>query len=192
MFMSTNRSHLTPLVVGLLLIGVGFLALLGQIFTHFDFWHYFWPFFVIGSGGLFFVAMLIGGRSLAALAIPGSIITVTGLMLMVQNAFGYWETWSYSWTVTIISVGLGIYIMGAYQDDEHRRQAGLSVMKVGAWLFIIFGAFFELVLMPSRFPGAQYAFPILLILFGVILLVARSGLFGGRKTESETHQNPSA
>jgi hypothetical protein len=184
--MTTQRSNAGTLAGGALLIGFGVLALLGQIFRDFHFWSYVWPFIIIGSGLLFFIGMFAGGKSLAGLAIPGSIITVNGLMLLFQNFTGHWASWSYGWTVTLASVGLGIFIMGIYQGNEQRRQAGLKVMKIAAVLFIIFGAFFEMILSPFGLTGGRYTFPVLLILLGGYLVVSRSGLLGGHKTENES------
>ena len=175
------------LVAGLLLIAFGLLALAGQIFRGFAFWNYLWPFIVIGFGGLFFVGMFAGGKSLAGLAIPGTIIGGLGLMMFIQNLTGYWESWSYSWTIILVLVGLGIFIMGLYSEDMHRRQAGLRVMKIGAILFVIFGGFFELIFSAFRPYGIQqYIFPVLLVALGVYLVVVRSGLFSSRPVDSNT------
>jgi hypothetical protein len=173
------------LVAGLVLIAFGLLALAGQIFRGFPFWSYLWPFILIGIGGLFFVGMFAGGKSLAGLAIPGSIVGGLGLMMFIQNLTGYWQSWSYSWTVILVLVGLGIFIMGLYTEDDHRRQAGLRVMKVGAILFVIFGGFFELIFSAFRPYGIQqYLFPLLLVALGIYLVVVRSGLFSSRRVDT--------
>jgi len=182
--MSVNRSNIGAIVAGIILIGVGVLFLLGQVFSRFAFWHYFWPFAVIGFGALFFVAMLAGGKQMAFMAIPGSIITVSGLMLLVQNLTSDWVNWSYGWTITIISVGLGIFLMGAYEGNEDRRQAGMKVMKVGAILFVIFGIFFGMLF--SFFGPHQYFFPALLILLGVYLVISRTGLLRIHKSDENS------
>ncbi|HUH96271.1 MAG TPA: hypothetical protein VLZ89_02870 [Anaerolineales bacterium] len=179
--MSFNRSNAGMLAAGIALIGLGFLFLLGQVFNMSAFWHVFWPFVVIGFGALFFAAMLVGGKPMAFLAIPGSIITVSGLMLLFQNWTSDWASWSYGWTITLISVGLGIYLMGVYEENEHRRHAGLSVMKVGAVLFVIFGLFFGMFF--SFFGSREYLFPVLLILLGAYLVVSRTGLLGPQRSE---------
>jgi hypothetical protein len=184
--MTTQRSNIGTLIGGTLLIGLGILALFGQLFRDLHIWAYLWPLIIIGAGTIFFIGMLAGGKSLAGLAIPGSIITVSGLMLLFQNITGHWSSWSYGWTITLASVGLGIFIMGVYEGDEHRRQAGLKVMKIAAVLFIVFGAFFELILSPFGLMGGRYTFPVLLILLGIYLVISRSGLLGGRKTENES------
>ena len=169
--MDVKRTN-SSIIGGSILILVGLLALLGQLLRGFDFWGTFWPFLVIGCGGLFFVGMLLGGKSLAGLAIPGSIITVSGLLLLAQNLTGHWESWSYGWTVTIISVGLGIFIMGAYNGKEPSRRAGLRVMGVGTVLLVLFGSFFEMLFsVGGRHGLGNLTFPSALILLGVYLVL---------------------
>src|SRR3990172_8257141 len=86
-----NRSSL---IFGAILIGVGILLFVGQVFDLMN-WGEFWPFIVIGAGLAFFVGMFLTGKSAGGLAIPGSIITTIGLILLVQTMFGWWEAWSY-------------------------------------------------------------------------------------------------
>jgi hypothetical protein len=178
--MSTNRSNVGALVFGSLLIVLGLLTLAGQIFRGFDFWGMIWPFFVIGFGALFFVAMFASGKSAAGLAIPGSIFTAIGLMLFLQNLFGHWESWAYGWTVILIAVGAGIFIMGWYTDNPGQRQSGTGVMKIGAILFVVFGGFFEMIF--NSFSFSKFIFPVALILVGAYLVLARAGVFPGRRT----------
>jgi multisubunit Na+/H+ antiporter MnhC subunit len=129
--------------------------------------------------------MLAGGKSMAGLAIPGAIISGLGLMMFIQNLTGYWQSWAYSWTIILVLVGLGIFIMGLYTEDLQRRQAGLRVMKVGAILFIIFGGFFELILNAFRPYGIQqYLFPVLLVALGIYLVVVRSGMLSSRRIDA--------
>jgi hypothetical protein len=164
------------LVAGSILIAFGLLALLGRLFQGFQFWNYLWPVILIAVGALFFVGMFAGGKSMAGLAIPGSIVGVIGLMMLLQSLSGHWESWAYGWTVILISVGLGIFIMGVYTADEHRRRAGMRVMEIGAILFVIFGGFFEMIFSAFQPYGiSRYVFPALLILVGVYLVVVRSG-----------------
>lgn len=176
--MSVNRSHMGSLIAGAVLIGIGLLSLAGQIFRSFNFWGIIWPFFIIGAGALFFVGMFAAGKSAAGLAIPGSIICMVGLILLAQNIFGHWESWSYAWTLILLSVGAGIYIMGWYSGDGTQRESGVRVMKIGAIMFIIFGAFFEMIF--NSFSFSKFVFPVALILLGGWLLVARTGLLDRR------------
>src|SRR5512139_1390021 len=144
MNMQTNRSNAGALVGGAVMIAFGLLALAGQVFRGVD-WGFLWPFIIIAIGAVFFVAMFTGGKQTAGFAIPGSIIGGIGLVLLFQNITGHWESMSYFWTVIIMFVGAGIYIMGWYGGDENQKRSGARVMKVGLILFIIFGAFFEMI-----------------------------------------------
>ena len=174
----SSKRNTGSLVGGSILIIFGMLALFGKIFQNFDFWGTFWPFFIIGIGLLFFVGMFAGGRSVSGLAIPGSIISTIGLMLFYQNITDHWESWSYGWTVILMSVGLGIFIMGTWGQNVTQRAAGLRVLRIGAIMFIIFGAFFELIFTSGMpFGLRSIIFPISLILLGLYLVLSRVGLF---------------
>ena len=191
--MSSQRNT-GSLIGGSLLIIFGALALLGKLFQNFNFWNTFWPFIVIGVGLLFFVGMFAGGRSVSGLAIPGSIITTIGLMLFYQNITNHWESWSYGWTVILMSVGAGIFIMGIWGQNAIQRAAGLRLLRLGLIMFVIFGAFFELIFTAGRpFGLRSIIFPVGLILLGLYLVLSRSGLLPNRsKSEdaaSETIEN---
>ncbi len=182
--MSSQRNT-GALVGGTLLIIFGALALLGQLFRNLNFWETFWPFFIIGVGLLFFVGMFAGGRSVSGLAIPGSIITTIGLMLFYQNLTGHWESWAYGWTVILMSVGVGILIMGIWGQNLSQRAAGLRVLRIGLILFVVFGAFFELIFTAGRpFGLRSVIFPAGLILLGLYLIISRSGLLPSSSKES--------
>lgn len=185
--MQTNRSNTGSLIGGALLVAFGLLSLVSRVFHGLD-WGFLWPFFVIGFGALFFVAMFVGGRGAAAFAIPGSIVGGIGLVLLFQNSMQHWESMSYFWTLIIMFVGLGIYIMGWYGQDATQRQSGLGVMKVGFILFIIFGTFFEMIF--SSFNSI--IFPMLLIILGGYLVISRSGLFRSRREDSTDQPLPPA
>ena len=176
--MQTNRSNAGALVGGAILIAFGLLALAGQVFRNVD-WGFLWPFTVIGFGAVFFVLMFTGGKQAAAFAIPGSIVGGIGLVLLFQNITNHWESMSYFWTLIILFVGAGIYIMGLYGGDLKQKEAGMRVMKIGFILFVIFGAFFEMIF--SSF--SNIIFPVLLIILGAYLVLSRSGLFGQKKTD---------
>jgi hypothetical protein len=170
--MQTNRSNVGALIAGTILIVFGLLSLVPRFFDIID-WGFIWPFLVIGFGGLFFIVMIAGGKQTAAFAIPASIISGIGLILLFQNITGPWESMSYFWTLIIMFVGVGIYIMGWYGGDENQKRSGFRVMKVGFILFIIFGLFFEILFSSYN----SLILPVLLIALGAYLILARSGLF---------------
>jgi hypothetical protein len=184
MDMSSQRNA-GSLVGGSLLIIFGALALLGKLFQNFNFWNTFWPLFIIGFGLLFFVGMFAGGRSVSGLAIPGSIITTIGLILFYQNLTNHWESWSYGWTVILMAVGLGILIMGIWGQNATQRAAGMRMLRIGLVMFIIFGAFFELIFTSGMpFGLRSIIFPAALILLGLYLVLTRSGLLPDRSEDA--------
>jgi hypothetical protein len=175
--MATRPTNTGAVIVGSLMILFGALALLGQVFRTALNWGVIWPLVVIAAGAAFFVVMLAGGRSAAAFAIPGSILGVIGLMLLYQSLTGHWESWAYGWTVIVMSVGIGITIMGLWGRNSRLQGAGLRVLRVGLILLVVFGTFFELIFYSSGHPMLQqYLFPGLLILVGVYLVLTRIGL----------------
>ncbi|MEX2160414.1 MAG: hypothetical protein WD751_00725 [Anaerolineales bacterium] len=166
-----NR-NIGALVGGLLLVGFGLLALLTQFVPGWNFWTTFWPFIIVGFGALFFIIMVSSGKTAAPLAIPGSIFVGIGLILFLQVITGHWESWSYGWTLILVMVGAGIYIMGAWSNEKDHREAGRRVMGIGLVMFILFGAFFEMIF--NSMPFAQFIFPVALIALGGYLIVTRS------------------
>jgi hypothetical protein len=180
--MQPNRSNAGTLIAGTILIAFGLLALLRNVFPIFD-WGSIWPLAIIGFGALFFVVMVTGGKQAAAFAIPGSIISGIGLILLFQNITGRWESMSYFWALILMFVGLGIYIMGWYGGDVNQKRSGFGLMKTGFILFIIFGAFFELLVFSSY---NNLIFPVLLILLGAYLILSRAGLFRTKKIEDQS------
>jgi hypothetical protein len=175
--MATRSTNTGAVIVGSLMILFGALALLGQVFRYALNWGVIWPFAIIAVGLAFFVVMFAGGRSAAAFAIPGSILGMIGLMLLYQSLSGNWESWSYGWALIVVSVGIGITIMGLWGRNPRLQSAGLRVLRVGLILFVIFGTFFELIfLSPSGAALRAYLFPGLLIVIGVYLVLTRAGL----------------
>ncbi len=132
--------------VGLGLIALGILFLLGTIFQ-IDIWGVLWPFFIIVPGLLFFVAMISIGKPGAPLAVPGSIVTMVGLILFFQNVTGLWSTWAYVWALIFpTSVGIGIAIAGLWSDDTKAIRAGTAMAGVGVAILLFFAFFFEVIL----------------------------------------------
>jgi len=189
--MKTDRSNAAALVGGTLLIAFGLLSLAGQLFRNIVNWSYLWPFIIIVFGGLFFAGMFLGGKQVSGLAIPGSIITGTGLLLLYQNLTSHWESWSYSWTLILIFVGTGIYLAGLYGDNERQKRAGAKVIRIGFILFIIFGAFFEMIFSIDHYSGlGRFVFPALMILLGGYLIITRLNFLGGHKPKGNDPSKP--
>src|SRR4030042_1468306 len=110
-------------VLGRALVAVGALLLVGQVLD-IDLWGFVWPLVVLVPGVVLFVAMASGGASTAALAIPASIVTMTGLLLLYQSLTGHWESWAYAWSLIFpVSFGVGLIVAGRRRRSASRRPA---------------------------------------------------------------------
>ncbi len=160
-------------VVGIGLVALGIFMLLGQWF-HLDFLGLLWPFFIIVPGLLFFVGMFALGKNGAPMAVPGSIVTMVGMILLYQNLTGHWASWAYAWALIFpTAVGLGIAISGLWSGDPKATKTGTTMAGIGVAVFVFFAIFFELLLNISGFRSGllgQIFFPGLIILAGVALL----------------------
>ncbi|HEV7662674.1 MAG TPA: DUF5668 domain-containing protein [Chloroflexota bacterium] len=158
---------------GVVLIGLGVLFLLQQALG-FDVGHYAWPVFIILPGLAMLGAFVFGPRGAAGLAVPGCVVTTIGLMLAVQNAFGLWETWAYSWTLIVAAVGIGLTLQGERLGQPKVVRSGMYLFEGGLLGFIVFVTFFELILDISHFGLGQLRGllgPAVLILAGLYLLL---------------------
>ena len=179
-----SSSSKVTLVFGALLLALGALFLAAQ-FTGGRIWAYLWPLFILLAGAAFFGGMLLGGKSVCGLAIPASVLTMTGLILLIQNSFKLWSTWSYAWALIIVSVGIGLYIHGTYGGHETTRKVGRQLAAFGAVLFLMFGAFFELgAALLGRKSASGFVWAVVLIAAGVYFILRRSGSRGPLASET--------
>jgi hypothetical protein len=160
--------------LGLLLILAGVFFLVAQ-YLQFDVGQYGWPLFVI----MFGVAFLFIGLATSAsgFVVPGSIVTMVGLILAVQNAFDLWAAWSYAWALVFpFSVGVGVALLGMHMKNQRQVQDGTRMAGTGIALFLVFGAFFEGILHVDGFvigSTGNLLIALVLIAGGVVLLVLR-------------------
>lgn len=177
--MSCDGREWINVVVGMVLVGLGLLFLVAQLFNV-NVMHFTWPFFVIVPGLLFFVGMMLGGKDAGGLAIPGSIITTTGLILLYQNTFNHWQSWAYAWALIFpTSVGFGIMTMGAWGGQPSAYRHGKRMAGWGVAIFAAGIVFFEFVLNISGFGYSvigKVAGPTLLIALGLYLIARRTSL----------------
>ena len=133
--------------LGGLLVLIGAVLLIGQ-FVRIDVGHYGWPLFVIAPGVLIlFVAPSGRGAVGEGLAILGSIITVTGLILLYQNATDHFESWAYAWALVFPgAIGTGMILYGLSANRGGNVRAGTRLVGIGVVLFLLGAAFFEGVL----------------------------------------------
>lgn len=160
--------------LGLLLIVAGVIFLVAR-FLPVDIGQFTWPMFII----LFGLAFLMIGLATPAFGfvVPGSIATMVGLILAVQNTFDLWAAWSYAWALVFpFSIGVGTALLGMRTKNQRQVREGTRMAGVGIVLFLVFGAFFEGMLHVDGFEiGSVGSLLISFILIGsgVVLLVLR-------------------
>ena len=154
---------------GIVLVALGLLFLLAQFG---QLGAFLWPLFVIAPGVALLIWAFVGGKSATGLAIPGSIVSMVGLILLIQALTNRFETWSYAWGLIVAAAGVGTWLHGTLSDDEKLTRDGVKTATTGLVLFAAFGVFFEFVIGiggRSGFVGS-WLLPLLLIGGGVYLL----------------------
>jgi hypothetical protein len=121
------------------------------------------------------VALTARGALGEGLAILGSIITVTGLILLYQNATDHFESWAYAWTLIFPgAVGVGMILYGLVAGRPGNMRAGTRLVGISLVLFLLGVAFFEGVIGIGGYQfgrAAGVAVGALIIATGALLLV---------------------
>ena len=181
MQMGRNQAERGTVVLGLVLVVIGGLALLGRALS-IDILGLGWPLFVLIPGIVMFAGGLaIGGRAGLALAIPGGIVSMVGIVLSVQAATGLWATWAYAWALVAPGgVGVAFLVYGLITGQPDLARNGVPILLTGLGLFVAFGLFFEGVLHLSgdALPLAEPVLATGLIILGAAILVL--GVMGRR------------
>lgn len=160
-----------PGLAGITLIVIGALFLIRPLLG-IDLMHFAWPLFVLVPGVFLLSAALTGGPRASGLAVPGAIVTMTGAILLVQNSFDLWRTWAYAWAlIAPTSVGLGLWLRGMLNGNPGAQRAGRRLAALGAFLFLAFGAFFELLFHPGILTGSVVG-----VFLAAVLIVAGLGM----------------
>src|SRR5438067_5451028 len=137
------RQRRPSMVLGGVLVLIGAVLLLGQ-FVQIDVGHYGWPFFLIAPGvAILVVALTARGAVGEGLAILGSIITVSGLILLYQNATDHFESWAYAWALVFPgAVGVGMSLYGWRAGRPGNVRTGTRLAGIGLIVFLVGAAFF--------------------------------------------------
>jgi hypothetical protein len=163
--------------LGGLLVLLGVLVLLGQA-LELDVGEVGWPFFVIVPGlGLLGLGLAAPGRLGEVLAIVGGVVTMAGLVLLVQNATDRFDTWAYAWTlVLVVGAGIGRWLSGVVGGRGELAASGAWLIAAGLVAFLGLAVFFEVVVgLSGHRSGAagRYVLAALLILAGLGLVGRR-------------------
>jgi hypothetical protein len=160
--------------LGVLLIALGALFFVGQV-VGFDLGRFGWPFFVIIPGvAVFGVGLASGGPAGERITPLGAAVTMTGLILLYQNAADHFESWAYAWALVFpTAIGLGQMAYGALKGRGDMAVTGSRLAVVGVVLFVVGAFFFELVVGISGFGFGleRFGWPLLLVLVGIVLLI---------------------
>ena len=171
-------SNMVGILMGAILIILGILFLVGRFVTSvfdFDLGHYAWPFFIIIPGVLLFLgAFILEPRAGTTLAIIGGMVTMTGIVLMIQNIFDLYASWAYAWAlIAPMSMGLAKLFYGAVRGLDDEVKSGLTLAGIGTTIFVVAGAFFELIIGINglHLNISWLCWPALLIGLGIMLLL---------------------
>lgn len=171
-------------------IGIG-LVVLGLIFLvgpWLNLEAFGWPFFVIVPGVILLFLAFTRTVGNGALAVPGSIVTVTGLILLVLNIMQRMDAWAYAWGLIMAAAGIGTYLHGTISDNAKLKKNGQRTAIIGLLLFVGFGLIFELFIYGTLGNVIRWLVPVLFIVAGALLIY-----FGQRsKATPKVHTPPSA
>jgi hypothetical protein len=163
--------------LGGLLVVLGILVLLGQALD-LELGEVAWPLFVVVPGlGLLGLGLAAAGRLGEVLATAGGVVTMVGLVLLVQNATDRFDTWAYAWTlVFLVGPGIGRWLLGMVRGRRELAASGGGLIAVGLVGFLGFAVLFELVVgLSGHRSGAAGRY-----VLAAVLILAGLGLVGRR------------
>jgi hypothetical protein len=179
----THGSQATRTIGALVLIALGALFLASNILNiRFNFWDFGWPLFVLVPGLAFLFFAITGDKNSVGLIYPGAVVTGTGAILFYQNFTGNWESWAYAWALYPLFVGVALSYEGYRRNQPNNIATGRSMIMGGFIAFVIFGAFFELMIFNDNEQLLNIGLPLLLIGGGLYLLLSRRRRDDGRIT----------
>jgi hypothetical protein len=167
--MAENQVNKSNLVAGIVLILIGIFFLAAQF--GFVCWENLWPFILIIGGMLFFIGFLTN-RSNFGLLMPGSILTITGLLFLYTNA-GHWYAMENLWPTFIVAPGIGFVLMYLFGPKGNG-------LWIPALILIILALIFY-----AEFWRIFHFWPIILIVAGLYILVT-----AGRKSQKSDSKDP--
>jgi hypothetical protein len=172
-----RRWHGGEAALGGLLVLLGIAVLLGQALD-LELGEAGWPFFVIVPGlGLLGLGLATPGRLGEVLAAVGGVVTMAGLVLLVQNATDRFDTWAYAWTlVFLVGPGSGRWLVGVVRGRGELAASAGWLIAVGLVGFLGLAVFFEVIVgLSNHRTGAagRYVLAAVLILAGLVLLGRR-------------------
>ncbi|HTX92362.1 MAG TPA: hypothetical protein VMC09_14220 [Anaerolineales bacterium] len=151
-------------IPGIPTLTTGMLLYVASVGGNWSIWATLWPLEVL-SVALGFVLMAIFMK-IPWLAIPASIIGLTGLVLQFCAATGYWSSWAALWTVEPFAVGLPLLVIGLARKSEGLKLAGLILCGLAGLGFAAMSSFLVTSFWLTRLIG-----PALVLGLGIVLVV---------------------
>ena len=167
-----------------LLIGLGILFLIGQIFN-INVWEmlgFSWPVFVLIPGVICLALAFTGDKKMAGFAFPGTIISGTGAILWYQHLTGNWQSWAYIWALYPAFAGLALMFVSMRNNDQKHYGVGRSMVNYSLIAFLALAAFFEVFIFHANSVLTGWLLPLALIgAGGYMYLTGRSSETPKRK-----------
>lgn len=169
--MEQRQGANTGLAVVLVLLGLGFFLVQLSPSPEGGSWmEQSWPLVLVAIGATLLVLGRI--RQAPGMAVPAAILTGLGALFYWQNYTWNWESWAYVWTLIPGFVGIGFALSVLLGGARPLLARGESLIVLSLGLFALFTTFFSTI----GFVGASW--PLLSIVFGVLLLVRSLVLLG--------------
>jgi MFS family permease len=141
-------------------------------------WDWAWTLFIIAPGAIMLAIGLFGPRESAGLAIPGSIVSTLGGIMLFQSMLDAWATWTYVWPLLPAAVGLGLFLFGLRVGKSDVRRVGSWMLAIGLVVFVVFAFFWEVVLGAGDLLGRdarRAVLPALVIIAGILIVFSSFG-----------------
>jgi hypothetical protein len=171
-------------VLGGLLVLLGILVLAGQA-VDVEVGEVAWPVLVIVPGlALLAMGLAAAGRVGELLAMVGGVVSVNGLVLLVQNATDRFDTWAYAWTlVLVVGPGLGRWLVGTVRGRRELAAGGAWLIAAGLAGFLVLVVVFEVIIgIGGRGDGAAGRYGLAVLLIGAGLVLVGRRLLAARST----------
>jgi hypothetical protein len=150
--------------IGLPIIATGSLLLIGSVFRFWHVFEYLWPVEILSVAVGFVIAALYARTTW--LLIPAILIGMNGAVMQFCALTGWWQMWSFLWTIEPLSIGLimiltGLKVRSTVTAAIGATICGLSILA-GAGMAISFSPFWRF----ANLFGAG-----VIVLAGALLLV---------------------
>lgn len=157
-------------IIGVILITIGALFLVDK-YTTLNFMNMtmLWPLFVLIPGLMFEIGYFTK-RDNPGLLVPGGILTVIGATFFVSTVTN-WQFSIYMWPMYLIAVAFGLFQLYWFGKKEKAL-----LIPIGILSFISLSAYMQMLMNLSIFKiiRTDFAFPVLLIGIGVLILVSNN------------------